>query len=210
MCCRGGGNSLTRGRRAGNTTAYNATIQLQTFPSYTPPAINFSRIVDQTSIFNWSQGAAYKLSGNEQHDDMCARDMCARAAAQHHCPNPFVPSRLPIIRHCYSVALLMSTTACALAVDGIGTGLNTFVPWEMVAPPEFCPPPPPVSNCTQPPCPPPPCIAIYAVIPQVAPPIQGSLSLHNISCVNVSWCVGRAWGWQQAALTPPSSSSSAS
>jgi hypothetical protein len=66
------------------------------------------------------------------------------------------------------------------------TGLDTFVPWEMVAPVEYCPEA--VSNCTQPPCPPPKCIAIYAVIPQVKS-VKVQHFNHNVPCVNVSWYV---------------------
>lgn len=57
--------SHTSAKFTGSSSTYTASIQLRSFPSYTPPAINFSRIVDQTSIFNWSQGAPYMLNGKK-------------------------------------------------------------------------------------------------------------------------------------------------
>jgi hypothetical protein len=51
----------------GSNSTHSASIQIRSFPSYSPPAINFSRIVDQTSIFNWTQGAPYMLNGNDIH-----------------------------------------------------------------------------------------------------------------------------------------------
>ena len=57
--------SHTSAKCRGSSSTYTASIQLRSFPSYTPPAINFSRTVDQTSIFNWSQGAPYMLNGKK-------------------------------------------------------------------------------------------------------------------------------------------------
>jgi hypothetical protein len=80
-----------------------------------------------------------------------------------------------------------AVSSSALIFLTLHAGLDTFIPWEMVAPPQFCPP---VPNCSLPPCPPPKCIAVYAVVPQVAAPTQDkNRTLHNIPCVNVSWCV---------------------
>jgi hypothetical protein len=171
--------------RSGGST-HSASVQLRSFPSYTPPAINFSRIIDQRSIFNWSQGAPYMLNGIN----------CIH----------FPPSCG--LHQNFSMSLLFTFVSTILLIhvfnDSLGqlsytdfvTGLDTFVPWEMVAPVEYCPEA--VSNCTQPPCPPPKCIAIYAVIPQVKP-VQVQHFNHNIPCVNVSWYVSRnSCSWQSA------------
>ncbi len=152
---------------------------------YTPPAINFSRIVDQTSIFNWSQGAPYMLNGN-------IYILTLPQELQWHFPlihKTFFLSSLSFVlcRKLCRLIGLGNIFFLIIRANSIHLGLDTFVPWEMVAPPEYCPEA--VSNCSHPPCPPPSCIAIYAVIPQVNPPLQGNSVKDNVSCVNVSWSV---------------------
>jgi hypothetical protein len=99
-----------------------------------------------------------------------------------HCPLSF-SMPWPFIPLVHFFNLSFNYRSCSYLMNA---GLDTFVPWEMVSPLEYCPET--VSNCTQPPCPPSKCIAIYAVIPQVNP-VQGAHFKHSIPCVNVSWCV---------------------